>query len=580
MSALLEVQQLDVHFGAHHAVRGLDLTIAAGETLALVGESGCGKSSTALALMRLLPDTARLGGKIVFEGRDLVALPPAELRALRGSAISMIFQEPMTSLNPVLTIGQQIVEVLRRHQPLSHTAARARALELLDLVKLPEPQRRIDDYPHHLSGGQRQRVMIAMAVACRPRLLIADEPTTALDVTIQAQVLELLDTLRREFDMALLLITHDLGVVGQWADRVAVMYGGEQMEQGKTEQIFTAPRHDYTRGLLGASLSLDREMHYREQRLLEVTASVDAASGARRFTLSRERKEPQAAATNVTPIAARPLLQLQELTTRYPSAGGLVTAVDHVSFDIGASETVGLVGESGCGKSTLGKTILRLVEPSSGSIVFDGADITRLRGKALQPFRRQAQMVFQDPYASLNPRHSVADILDSALRVHGVDQAAERQRRARRIVDQVGLPAGTLERYPHEFSGGQRQRIGIARALVLQPSLLICDEPVSALDVSVQAQILNLLVDLKQEFNLSYLFISHDLSVVRYIADRVLVMNGGRIVESGDHRTIWHNPVNPYTRSLIGAVPTPAFAPSPTPQPEPALPFSYYRFAL
>jgi peptide/nickel transport system ATP-binding protein len=580
MSALLEVQQLDVHFGAHHAVRALDLTIAAGETLALVGESGCGKSSTALALMRLLPDTARLGGKIVFEGRDLVALPPAELRALRGSAISMIFQEPMTSLNPVLTIGQQIVEVLRRHQPLSHTAARARALELLDLVKLPEPQRRIDDYPHHLSGGQRQRVMIAMAVACRPRLLIADEPTTALDVTIQAQVLELLDTLRREFDMALLLITHDLGVVGQWADRVAVMYGGEQMEHGKTEQIFTAPRHDYTRGLLGASLSLDREMHYREQRLLEVTASVDAANGARRFTLSRERKEPQAAATNVTPITPRSLLQLKDLTTRYPSSGGLVAAVDHVSFDIGAGETVGLVGESGCGKSTLGKTILRLVEPSSGSIVFDGADITRLRGKALQPFRRQAQMVFQDPYASLNPRHSVADILDSALRVHGVDQAVERQRRARRIVDQVGLPAGTLDRYPHEFSGGQRQRIGIARALVLQPSLLICDEPVSALDVSVQAQILNLLVDLKQEFNLSYLFISHDLSVVRYIADRVLVMNGGRIVESGDHRTIWHNPVNPYTRSLIGAVPAPAFATAAAPPPEPALPFSYYRFAL
>jgi len=588
MSALLEVQQLDVHFGAHHAVRGLDLSIAAGETLALVGESGCGKSSTALALMRLLPDTARLGRQILFEGRDLVSLPAAELRALRGSAISMIFQEPMTSLNPVLTIGQQIVEVLRRHQPLSKAAARGRALELLDLVKLPEPQRRIDDYPHHLSGGQRQRVMIAMAVACRPRLLIADEPTTALDVTIQAQVLELLDTLRREFGMALLLITHDLGVVGQWADRVAVMYGGEQLEQGPTGQLFTAPAHDYTRGLLGASLSLDGALHYRAQRLLEVTARVDAASGARHFTLSRERRDgpgAAAAATAARPVraaAAPPLLQLADLTTRYPAAGGAVTAVDRVSFDIGAGETVGLVGESGCGKSTLGKTILRLVEPAAGRIVFDGDDITHLRGKALLPFRRQAQMVFQDPYASLNPRHSVADILDSALRVHGVSDAAERRRRARRIVDQVGLPTGTLDRYPHEFSGGQRQRIGIARALVLQPSLLICDEPVSALDVSVQAQILNLLVDLKQEFGLSYLFISHDLSVVRYIADRVLVMNGGRIVESGDHHTIWHNPVNPYTRSLIGAVPAPAFAPAPPPlpQPEPALPFSYYRFAL
>ncbi|MET0268244.1 MAG: ABC transporter ATP-binding protein [Duganella sp.] len=594
MSALLDVQQLDIHFGAHHAVRSLDLSIAAGETLALVGESGCGKSSTALALMRLLPDNARLGGRIVFEGRDLLTLPPAELRALRGSAVSMIFQEPMTSLNPVLTIGRQIVEVLQRHQPLSGAAARRRALELLDLVRLPEPQRRIDDYPHHLSGGQRQRVMIAMAVACRPRLLIADEPTTALDVTIQAQVLELLDSLRREFNMALLLITHDLGVVGQWADRVAVMYGGEKMEQGATEQIFTRPQHDYTRGLLGASLSLDGALHYRAQRLLEVSASTDPASGARSFTLSRGRRQQVAAPA--TPVAnasaninpGQPLLRLQDLSTRYASAHGPVTAVNGVSFDIGSGETVGLVGESGCGKSTLGKTILRLLDSAAGSIIFNGADITHLRGRQLQPFRRQAQMVFQDPYASLNPRHSVADILDSALRVHGVEQAAQRDQRAHRIIDQVGLPASALRRFPHEFSGGQRQRIGIARALVLQPSLLICDEPVSALDVSVQAQILNLLVDLKQEFGLSYLFISHDLSVVRYIADRVLVMNGGKIIESGDHRTLWNNPVNPYTRSLIGAVPAPAFAtaplrepePAPLREPEPALPFSYYRFAV
>jgi len=583
MSLLLEVNKLDVHFGAHHAVRGLDFSIATGETLALVGESGCGKSSTALALMRLLPASARIQGQVLFEGQDLLALPQPALRALRGNAVSMIFQEPMTSLNPVLTIGQQIAEVLRLHQRQSAAAARQRAIELLDLVKLPEPRRRIDDYPHQLSGGQRQRVMIAMAVACRPRLLIADEPTTALDVTIQAQILELLDMLRREFDMALLLITHDLGVVGQWADRVAVMYGGEKLEQGRTEHIFTQPQHSYTRGLLGASLTLARELHYRQQRLMEVNASTDPLSGERSFILSHGKPAPVQTAQEQT--HGQPLLQLLKLETHYPSEQGLVRAVDGVSFDIAAGETVGLVGESGCGKSTLGKTILRLIDPSAGQILFKGSDISRLGQRQLQPFRRQAQMIFQDPYASLNPRHSVADILEGALRVHGVSERNERERRARRIIDRVGLPATALQRFAHEFSGGQRQRIGIARALVLQPSLLICDEPVSALDVSVQAQILNLLVDLKQEFGLSYLFISHDLSVVRYIADRVLVMNAGKIVESGDHRSIWRNPVNPYTRSLIAAVPTSAFAASigqqpPPPVREESLPFSFYRFAL
>jgi peptide/nickel transport system ATP-binding protein len=593
MNPLLDVKQLDVHFGAHHAVRGLDFSIAAGETLALVGESGCGKSSTALALMRLLPAGARLGGQVLFEGRDLVTLPKPALRALRGNAISMIFQEPMTSLNPVLTVGEQIVEVLRLHQDLSRAAARRRAIELLDLVKVPEPRRRIDDYPHHLSGGQRQRAMIAMAVACRPRLLIADEPTTALDVTIQAQILALLDSLRREFSMALLLITHDLGVVGQWADRVAVMYGGEKMEQGATEQIFVHPSHAYTRGLLGASLSLDRELHYRDQRLLEIGTSVDAASGERRFTLSRERHGggvvdaqdafgKAARASSQAAAGDRPLLRVRDLETRYASARGEVRAVDGVSFDIAAGETVGLVGESGCGKSTLGRTILRLTEASAGSIVFDGEDVTHLRDRELKPFRRRAQMIFQDPYASLNPRYSIAAILEDALRVHGVAGRGERERRARRIVDRVGLPASALRRFAHEFSGGQRQRIGIARALVLQPALLICDEPVSALDVSVQAQILNLLVDLKQEFGLSYLFISHDLSVVRYIADRVLVMNGGRIVESGDHDTLWRHPADPYTRSLIGAVPRSAFAAGlgQLARAEAPPPFSCYRFAI
>jgi peptide/nickel transport system ATP-binding protein len=560
--SLLDVRQLEVQFGGQRAVRGLDFSIAPGETLALVGESGCGKSSTALALMRLLPAEASVGGQILFEGRDLASLPAPALRALRGKAVSMIFQEPMTSLNPVLTIGYQLIEVLRQHQGLSAAAARARALELLELVRIPEPQRRIDDYPHALSGGQRQRVMIAIAVANRPRLLIADEPTTALDVTIQAQILELLDSLRREFAMALLLITHDLGVVGQWADRVAVMHDGLIVEQGPAAQLFTAPQHPYTRGLLGASLGLAGDQHYRSQRLPEIGSALDPVSGARLFTLDRGRPAPASASAFVSASlepAAHPLLQLQDLQVRYPGARGPVQAVDGVSFDIAAGETVGLVGESGCGKSTLGKAILRLVDASAGRILFDGSDVTRLDGKKLRPFRRQVQMVFQDPYASLNPRHSVAAILDAALRVHGVDTRQERERRARRIIDQVGLPATALGRYPHEFSGGQRQRIGIARALVLEPALLVCDEPVSALDVSIQAQVLNLLVDLKRELGLSYLFISHDLSVVRYIADRVLVMNGGRIVESGDHRSIWRAPAHPYTRSLIAAVPAPDF---------------------
>jgi peptide/nickel transport system ATP-binding protein len=557
--ALLDVRQLDVQFGGQRAVRGLDFSIAPGETLALVGESGCGKSSTALALMRLLPAEACVGGQILFEGRDLATLPASALRALRGNAVSMIFQEPMTSLNPVLTVGYQLIEVLRRHQGLSAAAARERALELLELVRIPEPQRRIDDYPHALSGGQRQRVMIAIAVANRPRLLIADEPTTALDVTIQAQILELLDSLRREFAMALLLITHDLGVVGQWADRVAVMHDGLIVEQGAAEQLFTAPRHPYTRGLLGASLGLAGDQHYRTQRLPEIGSALDPVSGARLFTLDRGRTVASVSAPAAPEPARHPLLQLQDLEVRYPGAHGPVRAVDGVSFDIAAGETVGLVGESGCGKSTLGKAILRLVDASAGRIVFDGCDVTRLDGKKLRPFRRRVQMVFQDPYASLNPRHSVAAILDAALRVHGVDTRQERERRARRIIDQVGLPATALGRYPHEFSGGQRQRIGIARALVLEPALLVCDEPVSALDVSIQAQVLNLLVDLKRELGLSYLFISHDLSVVRYIADRVLVMNDGRIVESGDHRSIWRAPAHPYTRSLIAAVPAPDF---------------------
>ncbi|MDR2451654.1 MAG: ABC transporter ATP-binding protein [Candidatus Accumulibacter sp.] len=550
MTPLLEIGKLSISFPGLEAVRGFDLSIHAGETLALVGESGCGKSVTALSLMRLLPPPARVDGSILFEGRDLLALSLAEVRDLRGRAISMIFQEPMTSLNPVLSIGHQLEEVLRRHEKLSARAARTRAVELLDLVRIPEPARRIDDFAHNLSGGQRQRVMIAMAVACRPRLLIADEPTTALDVTIQAQILELLDRLRREFSMSLLLITHDLGLVGQWADRVAVMYAGRKVEEAATQRLFEHPAHPYSRGLLATSLHLEQELHYRSMRLPEIRHEAgDAGESTFRLIEASPQRIP------LPPPADTPILSLREVRACYRTPRGDFAAVDGVSLDILRGQTIGLVGESGCGKTTLSKTILRLLEPAGGTILLDGQDITHLAENRLRPLRSKVQMIFQDPFASLNPRHSIETILDSVLSVHGLRDRAGRRARILETLDHVGLPRQSLLRYPHEFSGGQRQRIGIARALILKPSLVICDEPVSALDVSIQAQILNLLVELKRDFGLSYLFISHDLSVVRYIADEVFVMLGGRFVEHGDHRRIWDAPRHDYTRTLIEAAP-------------------------
>lgn len=560
---LLDVNNLNVHFkgtqGLFHAVKDLNFSVAQGEILALVGESGCGKSTTALSILRLLAPGATLQGDIRFKGRNLLNLSMRQMRRIRGSEISMIFQEPMTSLNPVHPIGRQIAETLRLHENLSRQAARQRAIELLDLVRIPEPQRRIDDYPHNLSGGQRQRVMIAMAVACRPSLLIADEPTTALDVSIQAQVLELLDELRRELSMGVLLITHDLGVVAQWADRVAVMYGGEKVEENHTETLFRQPGHAYTRGLLGASLHGGNTLHYSESRLSEIHVKPDE-SGEPQFVLHTPEVVPprpviMRADTGKTVESAVPLLSVRALRTDYQTRQGVVHAVNDVSFDIRAGESVGLVGESGSGKSTLCKTLMRLLPAASGQIVFDGQDVAPLKEKMLKPWRRRIQMVFQDPYASLNPRRTVFDILDTVLRVHDVRGAAERRRRIDTMLDRVGLPSNAGRRYPNEFSGGQRQRIVIARALILKPELLVCDEPVSALDVSVQAQILNLLVELKQEFNLSYLFISHDLAVVRYIADNVLVMHQGQIVESGSHQDIWNRPQHEYTRTLLAAVP-------------------------
>jgi peptide/nickel transport system ATP-binding protein len=563
---LLEVRDLRVSFGAHQAVRGLSFDIAQGETLALVGESGCGKSATALSLMRLVPTPGRVTGSLCFDGRELLDVPPREIRDIRGRQISMIFQEPMTSLNPVLSIGAQIVETLRQHESLSKAAALKRAVELLELVQIPDPQRRVFDCPHELSGGQRQRVMIAMAVACRPRLLIADEPTTALDVTIQAHILELLDGLRRELSMSLLLITHDLGIVAQHADRVAVMLAGEKVEEAPVARLFTQPQHPYTRGLLGASLNLADDLHYRGWKLPEIRHGIGEDGKPTFAVVPRSVRNGQYVADKETnahaggPNAAAEdalLLELQDVRIDYPQRHGKTTlrAVDGVSLQIARGETVGLVGESGCGKSTLSKAIMRLVPAAGGAIRLRGTDLVPLGERELRPLRRHVQMVFQDPYASLNPRRTIADILDTVLVVNGIGNAQQRRTRIATMLDRVGLPSSALGRFPHEFSGGQRQRIGIARALVLEPDLLICDEPVSALDVSIQAQILNLLVDLKRDLGLAYLFISHDLSVVRYIADRVHVMQAGRIVESGHQRDIWRAPQHPYTRTLLEAIP-------------------------
>jgi len=546
---LLEVENLTVRFGAADPVRHLSFAVDRGETVAVVGESGSGKSLSALALMRLLPRNAEVpNGRIVFEGTDLLKLSDRDMRKVRGRDIAMIFQEPMTSLNPVATIGNQIVEVLRLHEKLSRKEARARAIELLDLVRIPDPAKRVDDFPHQLSGGQRQRVMIAIAVACRPKLLIADEPTTALDATIQAQILELLDELRRKLSMGLLLITHDLGVVSRWSDRVVVMYHGDKLEELPTSELFSPDRHPYTRGLAAASIRLEDGMHYTARTLSEIRVLKDAA-GANDYQIR------QPVLRDLPPVANddEPILRVDGLSVTYHTRNRANRALDNATLTLARGETLGIVGESGSGKSTLSKAIMRLVSPESGSIRFQGQDITTLGPNQLQSVRRNLQMIFQDPFGSLNPRKSIRAILEAPLIVHGVHDPAERRQRIAETFEHVRLPLSVAERYPHEFSGGQRQRIGIARALILRPSLVICDEPVSALDVSIQAQILNLLVDLKQSLGLSYLFISHDLAVVQYISDRVIVMKDSRIVEESDHKTIWHSPKTDYTRALIAA---------------------------
>jgi peptide/nickel transport system ATP-binding protein len=547
--SLLEVRGLRVSYEGVEAVRGLDLTVEAGETLALVGESGCGKSTTALALLRLLPGNAKLSGQVLFEGQDLLQLSPRGMRRLQGSALGMVFQEPLSSLNPVLTLGEQLTETLLTHTDLTRRQANKRAEELFGLVQLPRPVAHLQEYPQHLSGGQRQRVMIAMAIACEPRLLIADEPTTALDVCVQAQILELLDSLRRELRMGLLLITHDLGVVRQQADRVIIMHDGLALEHRPTAELFSHPAHPYSQGLLNASLGRDHGQHYLDNRLPEIQV-LRTPGQANCYkvssTLYRPGQAPRPGAAHTTP-----LLQVENLSLGY----GEKDVLSGLSFGIGERETVGLVGESGCGKSTLSKALLGLLKPRQGVIAFNGRDITGFGQAERLTWRGQLQMIFQDPYAALNPRHSVEAILDRVQRLYGLNDAGQRAKAREAMLDAVGLARNSLNRLPHQFSGGQRQRIGIARALIVKPRLVICDEPVSALDVSTQAQILNLLVELREAFNLSYLFISHDLSVVRYLADRVMVMHDARIVEQATPQALWQQPQHSYTRRLLAAIP-------------------------
>ncbi|CAB3747047.1 glutathione ABC transporter ATP-binding protein GsiA [Burkholderia puraquae] len=546
------------------AVRNVSFHVDRGETLAIVGESGSGKSVTSLALMRLVEHGggAITNGRIAFRRRggalvDLAQASGATMRGIRGADIAMIFQEPMTSLNPVFTVGDQISEAIALHQSKSMSEARTETLRLLDLVRIPEARRVFARYPHQLSGGMRQRVMIAMALSCRPSLLIADEPTTALDVTIQAQILQLVRGLQDEMNMGVIFITHDMGVVAEVADRVLVMYRGEKVEEGESDRIFAAPEHRYTRALLAAVPKLG-SMQGTDAPEKFPLLKVDGASAA----VAAPAPAANDAAQPPVDQSASPILRVRDLVTRFPVKSGVfgrvsqyVHAVERVSFELRAGETLALVGESGCGKSTTGRSLLRLVESQSGSIEFDGRDISALKGPDLQALRRNIQFIFQDPFASLNPRLTVGFSIMEPLLVHGVASGREAQARVDWLLDKVGLPPEAARRYPHEFSGGQRQRIAIARALALNPKVVIADESVSALDVSVQAQIVNLMLDLQRELGVAYLFISHDMAVVERISHRVAVMYLGQIVEIGPRRAVFEAPQHPYTKKLMSAVP-------------------------
>ncbi len=554
-SPLLSVRNLRVNFRldkqtTFEAVKGITFDIPQNATVALVGESGSGKSVTSLSILGLLPKenaTVAPGSEIVYGGRNLVGLEQPELQALRGKEISMIFQEPMTSLNPVFTVGFQLIESLRLHLGMSPAAARKRAIELLAEVGIPDPDFRINAYPSQMSGGQQQRVMIAMAIACEPKLLIADEPTTALDVTIQKQILDLIAELQRKHRMSVLFITHDLAVVGEIADYVVVMRNGEIREQGPAKSVFEQPQDAYTKALLQCRPRLDR----RPMRLPVIEDFMNGGAHAMNLT---ERKRGISPADPI-------ILDVKGLGKSFYSREGLFgrrkfEAVKDVSFKLPKGKTLGLVGESGSGKTTVGLTLMRLHEASSGQALFEGKDILAMSPREFMDYKRRIQIIFQNPYASLNPRMIVGQILTEPMQIHGIGKSAqERTDLAFELLQKVGLAEVSFYKYPHEFSGGQRQRIAIARCLTLKPDILICDESVSALDVSVQAQVLNLLQDLQDEFRLSYIFISHDLAVVKYISDEVMVMNQGEIVEIADSDDIYRNPRQPYTQKLLSAIP-------------------------
>lgn len=611
MAHLLEVKDLVTRFytedGTVHAVNGISYSLAKGESMAIVGESGSGKSVSVLSIMGLIPDPPGKveAGEVIFNGRDLLQMPPAKVRDIRGKDMAMVFQDPMTSLNPVLTIKRQLTEALERHLKMDAEAAKARSIELLELVGIPDAKDRLNDYPHQFSGGQRQRVGIAMALLCSPTLLIADEPTTALDVTIQAQIMELVTSLQRQLGMAIIWITHDLGVVARLVEKVAVMYGGFIVETAPVRDVYKLTSHPYTLGLLESIPSIEGTeeqlipIHGSPPDLLKEPTHCPFAPRCR-YVIDRCREEnppllqvsenhwsacwrweevrrqegetddskqqaktaPGAAKATIDPNNV--LLQVRDLKKHFPirrgflrRQSGAVQAVDGVTFDIYKGETLGLVGESGCGKSTTGQTILQLQEPTEGQIILDGQDLTSLSKEDLRQARRNAQMIFQDPYASLNPRMTVGDIIGEGLVIHELGDKKSREERVKELLQVVGLNPYFVNRFPHEFSGGQRQRIGIARALATNPAFIVADEPISALDVSIQAQVVNLLESLKQQLGLTYLFIAHDLSMVRYISNRVAVMYLGRIVELSGRDEVFNHPLHPYTQALLSAIPVP-----------------------